>query len=352
MNISRVKFGTTEEGKEVFLYTVKNSNGMIMKVTDYGANLTALYVPDRNGKKEDVVLGYDTLAGYLVNGPNFGSIIGRNANRISKGVFTLNGVEYQLDQNDGTNNLHSGFNGYHRRLWEADAHMDERGGAVELSLHSPDKDQGYPGDLELTVTYILTPDNSVLIEYHAAADQDTVANFTNHSYFNLAGHGSGTVLEQKVWINADSFTVSNNEFIPTGEIRSVKNTPMDFTEMKPIGRDIASTFNQIADAGGFDHNWVLNKQDGDTVLAARMEDERSGRGMEVYTDMPGMQFYTANFMDGHDTGKDGVSYGKNAGACFETQYYPDAINIPSFPQPVLKAGDTYESTTIYRFYLC
>lgn len=350
MEVKKEVFGTTKDGRQADLYTITNAAGTTAKFTNYGAILVEFWVADARGEMADVVLGYDNLESYFVNGPNFGATIGRHANRIGGAKFTLNGVTYQLDQNDGNNNLHGGFNGYHKRLWEGRTYETEEGQAMEFTYHSPDGDQGFPGNLDVKVVYTLTEDNQLKIAYEAVSDQDTVLNLTNHSYFNLAGHNSGTVLDQLVWIDADEFTVADAESIPTGEIAKVAGTPMDFTKEKTIGQDINSDYQQLIWGTGFDHNWVLKTAPGNFGLVAKMTDEKSGRVMETWTDMQGIQFYTANFLDGTEVGKGGVKYVQRSAACFETQFYPNGINRANFPQPVLKAGETYRSTTVYKFY--
>lgn len=342
-------FGTTKDGAQASLYTVENKNGVVAKYTDFGAILVALYVPDRDGKLEDVVLGFDKLEDYFVNEPNFGSTIGRHANRIGGAQFTLNGVTYQLDKNDDENNLHGGFDGYHKRLWNADTYEEDRGQVIEFTYDSKDGDQGFPGNLHVSVKYILTEDNSVIIEYNAKPDKDTVINLTNHSYFNLAGQASGTILDQVAWIDSDEFTFADEASIPNGEIRKTVGTPMDFTTPKKVGQDIAADYDQLNWGKGFDHNWILKTEKGKLSLVASLLDEKSGRYMEVLTDLPGIQFYTGNFLDGSLTGKDGAKYIQRSGLCFETQFFPNAINVPAFDQPVTKAGELYHTVTVYRF---
>lgn len=350
MSVVKSAFGKAKDGTSVDMYTVTNQNGVVAKFTNYGAILVSLEVPDAKGNMADVVLGYDQLEKYFVNGPNFGSTIGRHANRIGGAKFELNGKTYELDKNDGNNNLHGGFDGYHKRVWGATTSETDKGIAVVFTYSSPDGDQGFPGNLDITVTYTLTDSDEIVIDYLATTDKDTVVNLTNHSYFNLAGHDSGTVLEQKVWMDSNQFTIADEESIPTGEIVDVAGTPMDFTTLKTIGKDIESDYQQVVWGQGFDHNWVLKTSPGKFGLVAKMIDEKSGRVMETYTDMQGIQFYTANFLDGTDVGKGGVNYIRRSGACFETQFYPNGINRPTFPQPVLKAGDEYKFTTIYKFY--
>lgn len=351
MSVEKEVFGKTKEGTIVDIYTITNSNGTMARFTNFGAVLLSLFVPDKEGLLVDVVLGYDNLNGYFDNGPNFGAIIGRHANRIGNAKFLINGVKYKLDENDGKNNLHSGFEGFHQRVWEGNAYEGELGTSLEFTYHSVDKDQGFPGNLDVKVTYTLTDDDSLIIEYYGVSDADTILNLTNHSYFNLSGHDSGDILKHKVWIDSDYVTESDTESIPTGKLLAVKDTPMDFNQIKSIGKDINSDYYQIAQSNGYDHNWVLKTKKGEVSLVARMEDKYSSIGMEVFTDMPGMQFYTANFLDGTEFGKGGQLYQQNSGACFETQFYPNSMNIPDFPSPILRAGEEYKYTTVYKFYI-
>lgn len=343
-------FGTLPDGRTADLYTLTNGNGVSASFTSLGGIWLKMMVPDRQGKLADVLLGYDSPEKCMTYPGHLGELVGRNANRIGGASFCLDKVTYVLAVNSGSaNNLHSGPNYYRDRLWEAEAEETELGTRVSFSLSSPDGDQGYPGNAEIMVSYTLTPDDSLRLDYHMTADADTIANFTNHAYFNLAGHASGSALDQRVWIDADRFTPADAESIPTGELAAVSGTPMDFTVMKPIGRDIGADYEQLKFGGGYDHNWVLNHAPGELALSVKAEDDKSGRRMEVFTDLPGVQFYTANFLDGKYPGKDGVHYDSRAGYCFETQYFPDAINKPQFPSPVLKAGEEYQTTTIYRF---
>lgn len=346
MSVEKTFWGITKDGKEVHKYFIANEQGANIEVIDYGAILVSVCVPDNTGLLRDVVLGYDRLEDYEENPNFFGATIGRSGNRIANGRFEINSVIYQMDQNENENNVHSGKNGFEKRIWNVDeADRDH----VVFSLLSPDGDEGFPGEFKISVTYTLTEENEVKIHYSGICDKDTVANMTNHSYFNLGGHDSGLVLDQILQINADSFTpVADSKSIPTGEIAPVKGTPMDFTEGKPIGRDIEADFEQLIFTGGYDHNYVLNNQNGTVRLAAKAKSEESGIGLEVYTDTPGVQFYAGNFISG-PAGKDGVSYEPRAGFCLETQYYPNSINEPGFPSPILKKGDRYETTTIYHF---
>lgn len=353
MGITVKNFGKTKDGKVVKSYTLTNKNGMKAVFLDYGAVLTSLMVPDKKGVFRDVVLGYDSLAGYENTTTYIGAFVGRNANRLGDGRFVIDEKEYFLEKNDGgKNNLHSGKTGYNKVLYEAETTEEDGEYMVEFSRLSPNGEQGFPGNLDVSVTYTLTDENELIIEYLAVPDADTIVNLTNHSYFNLAGHKSGSTLNQKVYIYADSFTPADANMIPTGEIRSVEGTPMDFREGKQIGQDIEADYEPLVLAGGYDHNYILREVAADAVeLSARAEDETLGIGMEVYTNCPGMQFYTGNFLIGEKGGKDGMVYEKHGGFCFETQAYPDAPNKPEFPATVVRAGEEFDSTTVYRFYL-
>ncbi|WP_167955929.1 aldose epimerase family protein [Anaerosporobacter faecicola] len=348
MSIKKSAFGKTMEGEQASLYTLKNKSGMTAVFSDYGAVLVKLLVPDANGKLEDVVLGYDKLEQYTKNAPGFGSFIGRHANRIGNASFILNGKTYELEKNDGNNNLHSGRKSFNKFLYETEYYEDEESASIEFSRLSPDMEQGFPGNLDITVTYTLTDENELVMEYLAVPDKDTVVNFTNHSYFNLSGHAAGSILNHKVWINADQFTPTDDALIPTGEFADVEGTPMDFRTAKEIGRDIQAEYKPLKQAGGYDHNFVLKHESNDVELVAELTDEASGRKMEVYTDLPGMQFYTANFLNG-EKGKDGVEYHSRDGVCFETQFYPNSCNIPEFPSSVTKADQQYDYVTVYKF---
>ncbi len=346
MGITKESFGVTSKNEEVSVYTIKNKNGMEAKVLDYGATLQSLLLPMENGEKLDVVHGFETVEAYEVNNPNFGSTIGRNGNRIGRGRFTLNGKEYKLDINDGENNLHGGFNGYHKRMWN----VERRNGENEIcfSILSPDGDQGFPGNVEVRVSYTLTDKDELKISYFAKPDADTIINMTNHSYFNLEGQDSVSVLEQKVWIDGDQVTATTADLIPTGEILEVEGTPLDFRKEKAIGRDIFEDYEPLVFGHGYDHNWILNHP-GSFRKVASLRSDKTGKMMEVYTDLPGMQMYTANFLDGTLVGKRGVKYEQRSGVCFETQYFPDAPNHDNFPSTVVKAGEIYETTTVYKF---
>ena len=340
-------FGCTKEGNQASLYVIRNENGMEAAVTDLGATLVSLKVKNKEGSMADVVLGYENAAGYEAGTCFFGTIVGRNANRIGGATFTLNDKKYELTANDGPNNLHSGMDFYRNRIWAAEYETGVN--QVSFTLESPDGDQGYPGNASIRVTYTLTDENEVKIHYEGTCDQDTIFNMTNHAYFNLAGHESGPALSQMVYIDSDAITAVDKVLIPTGEIRKVMGTPMDFSDFKPIGRDIEADYDQLKLGGGYDHNWILNHESGVFSLAAAAIDEESGRKMEVYTDLPGVQFYTGNFLDGQVPGKGGVKYVRRQGYCFETQYYPNAVNMPGFASPIVKKGEKYDTTTSYKF---
>lgn len=345
MSITATSFGTTGKGQQATLYTIENGKGMKAVVSDFGAVLVKLFVKDKDGNSRDVVWGYDTVAGYENNGVYLGATIGRNANRIGKSKFTMDGQEYALDVNDGQNNLHGGFDGYHGRMWKAEP--DEASNAITFSLESEDMDQGFPGNATVKVTYRLKEDNTLSLTYDGVSDKKTIFNMTNHSYFNLDGAESDSILEQMVWIDADAYTEADAESIPTGSIVPVDGTPMDFRSYRVIGKDIDAEYEQLQFGAGYDHNWVLNN-DGKMAVVAKMKSVNSGIIMEVSTDLPGMQLYTGNFLN-QETGKDGKKYARRSAACFETQYFPDAINHDNFTSPVFNAGERYHTVTEYKF---
>jgi aldose 1-epimerase len=348
MNIKQEPFGKTPDGAAVTIYTLTNSSGVEARIMTYGGIVVSLKVPDRDGKMNDVVLGYDNLEGYVKNNsPYFGALIGRYGNRIAKGRFSLNGVAYKLAANNGDNHLHGGIRGFDKVVWQASPVKRAVGTALKLTYLSRDGEEGYPGNLSVTVIYTLTNKNELKIEYSATTDKATVLNLTNHSYFNLAG--AGDILSHEVMINADRFTPIDKSLIPTGELLSVKGTPMDFTTPTAIGSGIEQKYEQLIFGGGYDHNWALNKNNGSLTLAARVYERNTGRVMEVYTTQPGMQFYTGNFMDGTITGKGGKVYEKRYGFCMETQHFPDSPNKPDFPSTVLRPGQRYRQTTLYKF---
>jgi len=345
MSAEKESFGKTPDGKQIDLYTLTNTTGLRARIMNYGAILVSLEVPDRDGNLADITLGFDKLDGYLGEHPYFGAIVGRYANRIGKATFTLDGVEYKLAANNDVNHLHGGIKGFDKKVWRVeDLGVKGAGAVVKLSYISEDGEEGYPGNLACSVTYTLTEDDKLKISYEAETDKKTVINLTNHSYFNLAGQGTGDILGHEMMINADKYTVVDEGLIPTGENRSVKDTPMDFTTPMTIGSRIGQV------EGGYDHNYVLKGDGGTLALAARVYEPTSGRVMEVQTDQPGVQFYTGNFLDGSLTGKAGKVYQKNYGFCLETQHFPDSPNKPDFPSVVLHPGQKYTTETVYRFY--
>lgn len=349
MQINKKPFGVTKAGEKATKYSIVNDNGMEVVFTDYGANIISIIVPDKEGNKSDVVLGYDTLTDYETNTSYFGSLVGRHANRIADAKATINGVTYPLEINDGVNNLHSASKSYNKFLYETEIYKEEDEISIEFSRLSPDMEQGFPGNLDYSVTYTLTNDNELVIEYYAVSDKDTIVNLTNHSYFNLAGHNSGTILDQEVFIDSDKITTVREGLIPTGEYTDVTGTPMDFRVRKSLGKDIKADYAPLKMAGGYDHNYVLNTTRDEIEKVAELYDPKSGRLMEVFTDLPGVQLYTGNFITNGTKGKAGAIYGQNSGVCFETQFYPNSCNIPSFPSPIVKANEEFETVTIYKF---
>ena len=347
--IKKEAFGKTPDGKPVELYTLKNKHGMEVRAMTYGGAIVSIRVPDKKGHFDDVVLGFDKADDYTAKVPYFGAIIGRYGNRIAKGKFTLDGKEYTLPINDGPNSLHGGNKGFDKVVWEAEPleKPDEVG--VIFKHTSPDGDEGYPGNLKMTVTYTLNDKNELIFEYHATTDKATPVNLTNHTYFNLAGDGQRDILGHELLLNADTFTPVNKTLIPTGKIVSVKGMPLDFTKSTVIGARIDQKDEQLIFGHGYDHNFVLNREDKGLTLAARVYEPTTGRVMEVYTTEPGVQFYSGNFLDGALTGKQGHVYKLRYGFCLETQHYPDSPNQPSFPSTILRPGQTYHSTTLYKF---
>jgi aldose 1-epimerase len=342
-------FGETSDGSEVSLFTLANATGIELSITDYGGIVTRLLVPDRDGELADVVLGFDSLHQYLAGTPYFGAIVGRYGNRIAGGRFVLDDELFVLATNDGANHLHGGLVGFDKVVWDAETFANGDTIGVQLSRVSPDGEEGYPGALHAQVTYSLTNANELIIEYAATTDRPTVVNLTHHSYFNLAGHSSGDILEHELMLLADRFTPVGAGLIPTGEVRAVEGTPMDFGVPTAIGDRIDQADEQLDLAGGYDHNWVLEEFDGSLRLAARVVDPASGRAMEVHTTEPGLQFYSGNFLDGTIVGKGGTRYDQRSGFCLETQHFPDSPNHPEFPSTVLRPGDHYRSTTIFKF---
>jgi len=344
--VTGTPFGKSPDGTAVEVFTLKNSAGMEARIMTWGGTLISLRVPDAAGKFDDVVLGYDSLDGYVKNGGYFGALIGRYANRIGHARFTLDGKEYHLSANDGDNTLHGGKVGFDKRVWTP-IHSD--GHSVELRYVSKDGEEGYPGTLTATVRYTVTPQNELRLDYTATTDKDTVQNLTNHTYFNLAGAGSGPILDEEIQINADHFTPVDAGLIPTGEIRSVAGTPLDFRKPMKIGARIESDDEQMKLGKGYDHNFVLNRSGNGLVQAARVHDPTTGRVMVVLTTQPGMQFYTSNMLNGPVQGRGGKVYNRRGALCLETHHYPDSPNKPEFPTSELKPGETFHSTTIYRF---
>ena len=349
MKIEQKAFGKTPDGREVSLFTLQNAAGMKVTLTNYGGIVTSLYAPDRSANFDDVVLGYPTLEGYLKETPYFGCIVGRYGNRIGKGKFSVDGVEYKLATNNGENHLHGGLKGFDKVVWGGEPVKQDSAVGVKLSYVSKDGEEGYPGNLNCTVTYWLTSRNELKIQYQATTDKATPVNLTHHSYFNLAGQGKGDILGQQLEIFADRFTPIDNSLIPTGELRAVAGTPMDFRQAHTIGERLNADDEQVKFGLGYDHNWVLNRRDSSLVLAARAYEPATGRVMEVWTTEPGLQFYCGNFLDGTLTGKENRVYKHRFGFCLETQHFPDSPNQPSFPSTILRPGQVYSTETIYRF---
>jgi len=343
-------FGTTADGKTAELYTLKNKNGMQVSITNFGATVVSIMVPDKAGKVADVALGYDDLAGYELNKNYLGVLVGRYGNRIAHGKFSIDGTEYTLAKNNGDNSLHGGIKGFNKALWKAKDVSNGGEAAVEMKYVSKDGEEGYPGNLSVTVIYTLTNKNELKIDYSATTDKKTVVNLTNHTYFNLAGQGNGDILKQELMIDADTFTPVDAGLIPTGELKKVEDTPFDFRKPTAIGARIDASDEQIKLGGGYDHNFVVNRKAATGLsLAARVSDAASGRTMEVWTTEPGVQFYTGNFLDGSFKGKGGITYQKRTAFCLETQHFPDSPNHPSFPTTLLKPGEKYHTTTVYKF---
>jgi aldose 1-epimerase len=347
---TKTSFGKTPEGEPVDLYVLKNRNGVEAAITTYGGAIVSLNVPDRNGKLGDVVLGYDSVDGYVKDKSYFGAIIGRYGNRIGHAQFTLDGKTYTLAKNNGENSLHGGIKGFNKAVWKARELPAKDGQSLELTYLSKDGEEGFPGNLKVTVIYTLTDANELNIVYSAATDKTTVVNLTNHAYFNLAGPGSGDILGHQLVIEADKFTPVDSGLIPTGELRDVAGTPFDFRKATTIGARIAQDDEQLKLGNGYDHNFVLRRKAGDPIsLAARVVEPTSGRVLEVWTTEPGVQFYTGNFLDGKAVGKGGASYAKRSAFCLETQHYPDSPNQAKFPSVVLKPGERYHTITTYKF---
>jgi aldose 1-epimerase len=353
MNISKQPFGQYE-GQNVDLYTLRNSTGATAKIATYGGTITELWMPDKQGTLGNVVLGFDSLSGYrskefLAEGPYFGAIIGRYGNRIGNAKFTLDGVDYTLAQNNGDNCLHGGLKGFDKVVWQAEEFKESDAVGLKLTCLSKDGEEGFPGNLSVTVTYRLTNSNELRIAYEAATDKSTHCNLTNHTYFNLAAGKAATAMDHVLTVNADNFTAVDAGLIPVGNAMSVEGTPFDFRTPHAIGKRINNDNEQLKLGGGYDHNFVLNADNGKLTLAATAYDPLSGRAMEVYTTEPGVQLYAGNFLSGGLTGVDGIVYVKRYGFCLETQHFPNTPNRPDFPSTVLHPGDTYTSETVYKF---
>lgn len=345
MALKKRSFGVTAEGREVYLYTLENSRGVKVEVTDFGANLVNVFVPDAKGEIADVVLGFDDVKGYEVNGSFFGATIGPSANRIGGAAFEIDGVKYSPAKNNGENNLHSdGQKGYHKQIWET----EEGENSVTFTIQDTDGNMGFPGNKTLSLTYTLDEENALTLKYHGTSDKKTLLNPTNHTYFNLDGHKSGSIEGHTIQLNASFYTPTTPDSIPTGEIASVKGTPMDLTEEKVVGKEINAAFDQLVWAGGYDHNWIIDGWDKGLRQFAVVTGPVSGRKMIAYTSLPGVQFYAGNFIS-PEAGKDGAMYGFRSGLCLETQYYPNSINIPHFPSCVFGEGREYDSVTVYKF---
>ena len=348
--ISKSAFGQTADGEAVDLYTLTNTNGIVVKITNYGGIVTSILTPDKNGKMEDIVLGFDSLPPYLVTHPYFGALVGRYGNRIAKGKFSIDGQEYDLAINNGVNHLHGGLKGFDKVVWTAEAIEGEEVG-LKLNYLSKDMEEGYPGNLDVEVIYTLSNDNELKIDYTATTDKKTMVNLTNHSYFNLTGGTKRDILGHELMLNADQFVPVNETLIPTGELAPVAGTPFDFTKPTAIGLRVNDEHQQIQYGGGYDHCWVLNKGGDDLNMVGSVYEPTSGRFMEVFTTEPGVQFYCGNFLDGTLTGKGGVKYEHRYGLCLETEHYPDSPNQPDFPTTLLNPGETYQTTTVHKFFV-
>jgi len=347
--VTETPFGALADGTPVKLFTLTNAAGMEVRVIGYGAVIVSVKVPDRDGTLADVVVGHDTLDGYLTRSRFFGALAGRYANRIGGAQFTLDGRTYTLAKNNGANHLHGGVRGFDKVVWQGAVNKDSRGPSVSFSRTSPDGEEGYPGTLAVTVTYTVTDKNELAIDYRATTDKPTIVNLTNHSYFNLSGEGNGDILTHRVTIDADSYTPVDAGQIPTGTIAPVAGTPFDFTKETPIGARIDSDDEQLRIGSGYDHNFVLRRNGPGLAHAVRVVDAASGRTMDVSTTEPGVQFYTGNKLDGSYNGKSGHGYGKRSAFCLETQHFPDSPNKPNFPSTVVRPGQEYRSTTVYAF---
>lgn len=344
MGVERSPFGTVD-GKAVELFTLTNGSGMKVGITNFGASLVSWNAPDKDGSFSDIVLGYDNVEGYQTFGGYLGALVGRYANRIGGAYFELNGKGYSLAKNDGENHLHGGSKGFSHRVWDAKVTGESE---VTFKLHSPDGEENYPGNLDVEVVYTLTDTGELKLDYKAVTDQDTIVNLTNHAYFNLAGHDAGSILDHMLQINADEFVPTDAQAIPTGELMAVAGTPFDFREPKAIGADLEADHEQIKNGQGYDHNFVLKRSGSGLVKAAEVYHPESGRVLEVHTTKPGVQFYSGNHLTGDNKGKGGYIYPRRSGFCLETQHFPDSINRPNFPSPILRAGEEYRHTTVFK----
>jgi aldose 1-epimerase len=351
--IKEEKFIGTFKGKPTALYTLKNKNGVVAQITNFGGKIVSILVPDRAGNFADVVLGYDNIDECIKGNPYFGAICGRYANRIANGKFSIDGKTYQLPINNGANSLHGGPEGFNNQMFDTKGVIKTKiGEAVEMIYVSKDGEMGYPGTLNVKITYTLSDKNELILDFEAKTDKATHVNICGHSYFNLAGEGNGNILEHELRINSDKFTPVSDALIPTGELRPVAGTPMDFTKPKLIGKNIDDKYDQLVYGRGYDHNWELNKKkSGEFSLAATCYEPKSGRVMEVHTTQPGVQLYTANWLDGSDKGKGGKAYLMRSALCLETQNFPDTPNKPEFPSTLLRPGDTYKNACVYKFYV-
>ncbi|SFL46798.1 aldose epimerase family protein [Halanaerobium salsuginis] len=351
--ITKVKFGTLDDGREANLYTLENNNGLKAKITNYGGIIVNLFVPDKNNNLADIVLGYDKLEQYFADSNYFGALIGRYGNRIAGGKFKLDGKEFKLDTNEKPAGypccLHGGKAGFNSQLWSAKTITLDGQPTLKLIHLSEAGEAGFPGNLRTEVLYTLTDDNKLKVEYRAEADQPTIVNLTQHSYFNLKGHGQGTIADHQLYLNADKFTPINEGMIPTGEVIEVAGTPFDFSEFKQIGKEIDTDLEQLNLAGGYDHNWILNKENKELALAAKVKEEVSGRQMDVWTTEPGVQFYSGNGISANGKGKKGLAYQKRGALCLETQHYPDSPNHEHFPSTILRPGERYRTVTEFHF---
>jgi len=347
--ITKSLFGKLSDGREVFKFTLKNKNGMEVSLINFGATVTSIVVPDKSGKMEDVVLGYDSLDGFVNDNSYLGVIVGRYGNRIGKGKFSIDGKEYQVTVNDGENHLHGGTIGFHKVLWDAKAIENDSTPAVQLTYVSKDGEDGYPGAVTIKVTYTLTSENELKMDYEGTTDKPTILNPTNHAYFNLTGSPANIILDHQLQIDADSTTPVVKGLITTGEFASVTNTPFDFRIATAIGARINDNNEQMKLGGGYDHNWVLKNFDGKVRKVGELYEPKSGRLLIYYTDQPGLQFYSGNFLNGSIKGKKGIAYQYRTGLCLEAQHYPDSPNKQQWPSVVLRSGETYKQTTVYKF---